>query len=173
MGLLRSRSRSQRRFRLLVNVCPDILSVCPIVSVQYLLNHSTIFFNQTWYCGVISWVDVSCGKKLLTIFNVKVTVRAIIKIWLFLLYLLNCWSVCNQTFFDSTASWAGVSCGKIGLLHSRSRSQQKFKMSMNVSTDDFFWTTEHFVTKLGVVMQHYEPECHLEKNCLLFSRSRL
>ena len=29
--------------------------------------------------------------------------------------------------------------------------------------DDIFWTTEHFVTKLGMVVQHREPECHAEK----------
>ena len=34
-----------------------------------------------------------------------------------------------------------------------------------------FWTTEHFVTKLGMVMQHREPECHAEKTYLLSSRS--
>ena len=49
------------------------------------------------------------------------------------------------------------------LLHSRSRSQQLFKMSVNVCSDNIFWTMEHFVTKLGVVMQHHEPECHSEK----------
>ena len=27
-----------------VNVCPDDISVCPIMSVQHLLNHSTFFF---------------------------------------------------------------------------------------------------------------------------------
>ena len=62
---------------------------------------------------------------------------------------------------------------KIGLLHSRSRSQQRFKMLVNVCLDDIFWTREHFVTKLGMVMQHHDPECHAEKNnCLLSSLSR-
>ena len=56
-------------------------------------------------------------KNWFTIFNVKVTVRVyIIKIWLFLLFLLKYWSICNQTWFDSIALWGGVSCGKIGLL---------------------------------------------------------
>ena len=49
------------------------------------------------------------------------------QIWLFLLYLLNCWSVCNQTCTDSKTSEAGVSCAKNGLLRSRSRSQQRVK----------------------------------------------
>ena len=51
---------------------------------------------------------------------------------------------------------------KMGLLRSRSRSQRRFKMSVNVCPDDIFWTTEHFVTKLGVVMQHHKQECSLK-----------
>ena len=50
----------------------------------------------------------------------------------------------------------------MGLLRSISRSQRRFKMSMNVFPGDFFWITEHFVAKFGMVMQHYEPECHAE-----------
>ena len=30
--------------------------------------------------------------------------------------------------------------------------------------DDIFCTTEHFVTKPGLVMQHHKPECHAEKS---------
>ena len=79
-------------------------------------------------------------KDWFTMFNVEVTVKAYItKIWLFLLHLLNCWSVCNQTGFDSTASWVGESCGKMGLLCSRSRSQRRFKMLLNVCPDDISW----------------------------------
>ena len=31
-------------------------------------------------------------------------------------------------------------------------------MSMNVCLDNVFWIAEHFVTKLGMVMQRHEPE---------------
>ena len=82
---------------------PVILSVCPILSRRYLLNRSTIF-NQIRYGSVFSRGGVSGRKKLVTIFNVKVTVRTcVIKIRLFLLYLPICWSVCNQTWCGSTA----------------------------------------------------------------------
>ena len=37
-------------------------------------------------------------------------------------------------------------------------------MSISVHPDDIILTAEHFVTKLGIVMQHYEPECHTGKN---------
>ena len=35
-------------------------------------------------------------------------------------------------------------------------------MSVNVCLDDIFLTTVHFVTKLGVVMQHHKPDCSVE-----------
>ena len=50
----------------------------------------------------------------------------------------------------------------MGLLCLRSSSQWRFKMSVNVCPD-IFWTTEHFVTNPGMVMQHHKPECHAEK----------
>ena len=46
-----------------------------------------------------------------------------------------------------------------GLLDTRSRSQQNFKMSMNVCPDDIFQIAEPFTTKLGMVMHHYKPDC--------------
>ena len=58
-------------------------------------------------------------KKWFPIFNVTTAKAYLIKIWLFLLSPLNCWSVCNQTCFDSTASEVGVSCGKMWLPHRR------------------------------------------------------
>ena len=40
--------------------------------------------------------------------------------------------------------------------------QRRFKMLVN-DCPDIFWTTDHFVTKPGVVRQHHKPECHAEK----------
>ena len=36
-------------------------------------------------------------------------------------------------------------------------------MSVSVCPDDIFGTTEHFVTKPGMIKQHHKPECHAEK----------
>ena len=36
-------------------------------------------------------------------------------------------------------------------------------MLVNVCPDIIFCTTEHFVTKLGMIMGHHEPECHAEE----------
>ena len=70
-------------------------------------------------------------QKLFAVFKVTVTARAhIIKILLWLLYLLNCWFFGNQSWSDYRLSYAKASCGKIGLLHSRSRSQRRVKMSI-------------------------------------------
>ena len=43
---------------------------------------------------------------------------------------------------------------------------------MYVCPDGMFWTTEHFVTTFGMVIQCHEPEWHAEKRWLLSSRSR-
>ena len=126
-------------------VCPSVCQPsCPVPLYTTLLS-------GTW-CR---------KKKSFTIFNAKVTAKAyIIKLWLFLLYLLNCWSVCNRIWFGGTSPQVRVFSGKCWLLQSRWRSQQIFKMSMTVWLYDIFWTTEHFVTQRGMVMQHHEPECH-------------
>ena len=36
-------------------------------------------------------------------------------------------------------------------------------MLVNVCPDDIFWTTEHIVTKPGMVMQRHKQECPAEK----------
>ena len=99
-----------------------------------------------------------------TIFNVKITARAyIIKIWLCLLYFLNYWSICKQTWFDSTALEARVSCGKKLLLHSRSRSQWRFKMLANVCLDDIFYKPQNIFSSNLVCLCTTISQCHAEK----------
>ena len=142
---------------------------CPL-NISWTAQPFSFFYipNLIWWCVIMR--QCVMRKNWFTIFNLKVTVRAyIIKISLFLLLNhLNCWSVCKQTWYNRTASYAWVSCGKIGLLHSGSSSQQKFKIVVNVCLDDILWTTEHFVTKPGMVMQRHKPECHAQKlvHCL-------
>ena len=53
---------------------------------------------------------------------------------------------------------------KKGLLCLRLRSQWNFKLSMNVCLDEIFWTAEPFITNLGTVMHHHDPECNA-KGC--------
>ena len=56
-----------------------------------------------------------------------------------------------------------MSSENIGLLCSRSRSQPVLHLSVKVSLDDIFWIVEPFVTKPGMVIRHYKPECHVHK----------
>ena len=185
MGLLRSRSRSQRRFKMSVNVCLDNIfwitkhfvtkvgmvmqhhepESCGNVLLLLLFlqgqGHGEGSYDQNltlssilsellipWQPNLVWWYIIisqsATQKNWFIVFYVKVTVRAyIIKIWLFLLYLLNCWSVCNvdecfsgwyllnhrtfcdQIWYGDAASWARVMWKilLLLLLLSRSRSQ--------------------------------------------------
>ena len=155
----------------------SVCSCVRILSGRYRVNRS-IFCNQSWYGGVLSWAGVSCGKIVLlsyhkpeypvkivllcsrsrsqqfffffwiewvivrmissktpifllpnlvelciiisqsviqknwfAVFKGKVTARAhMIKMWLLLLYLLNCSSFCNQTWFYGMLLSPGVPC---------------------------------------------------------------
>ena len=40
-------------------------------------------------------------------------------------------------------------------------------MLVIVCLDDIFGITDHFVTKFGMVMQHYKPECHAVKKGII------
>ena len=82
------------------------LSICSSVGVSnpVLLGSPELFNhflpNLVWRCVIMRWCVFR--KNWFTLFDVSVTARAyIIKIWLFLLCLLDCWSVCNQIWFDS------------------------------------------------------------------------
>ena len=49
------------------------------------------------------------------------------------------------------------------LLCSRSLSQPRLKVSVNVNLDDILCIAEPFVTKPSMVIHHYKPECHVQK----------
>ena len=64
-----------------------------------------------------------------------------------------------------------VSYEEIGLLCSKSRLHQNFKMSVDVGPYDIFWIAEAITTKLSLVMHHHEPDCLAKKIGLLSGRS--
>ena len=79
-------------------------------------------------------------------------------------YLLSCQTFCYQLgVFCDASSWAGVSCKKIGLLFSRSRSQQGLICSKYDSFYYIFWTVDPFATKMGLVVHYHKPKCLMEK----------
>ena len=66
-----------------------------------------------------------------------------------------------------------MSCEKIRMPCSGSMSQQRFKISVTVHTDDTcFSTAEPFVTKLHLAMHHHDLESPLKRIDSLSSRSR-
>ena len=100
------------------------------------------------------------------IFEVEVLARVyIIKIWVLFLLLYSNLPIC----WEPNLVWSYIikkpECpvNKIGLLCSRSRSQQKIRMSMNLCPDNIFSTAEHFLIEFGMRRHHYELECHAEK----------
>ena len=56
-----------------------------------------------------------------------------------------------------------VSSETIGLLCSRSLSQPRLQVSVNVSLNNILWIAEPFVTKPSMVIHHYKPECQVRK----------
>ena len=65
-GITAFKVRSQERFKMSGNVCPDdIFSMCPIVSAQYLLNCSTIFCVCAELGMVVYYHEVICHAQKL------------------------------------------------------------------------------------------------------------
>ena len=80
-----------------------------------------IFWTAEYFVTKLGMVtqhhETEClaGKKKFAVFKVKVTARAdMINIWLFLLYLLNCWFFGSQTWSGDISSWARVPYEEIG-----------------------------------------------------------
>ena len=61
-----------------------------------------------------------------------------------------------------------VSNENVGLLCSRSMSQPRLKVSVNVSLDDILCIAEPFVTESSMVRHQYKPECHMKKQVSAF-----
>ena len=81
---------------------------------------------------------------------------------------------CYQTWYCGVSSWAGVSCKKIGLLFSRSRSQQWLIWLKYDIFYYIFWTADPFATKLGLIVLHLKPECLMMKlDCCVQDHSKI
>ena len=96
-GLMIGYHRPERLVKTKMNYCIQGQghsegSKCRCLSRWYFLNRQT-FCSQTRIVMHHNERECHAKKKPFAIFKVKVTARArIIKIWQFLLYLLNCWS---------------------------------------------------------------------------------
>ena len=100
-------------------------------------------------------------KDWFAVLKIKVTVKDnIIKIWLFnmlseLLILLQV----NLVWWYIIIRWIVLWKDWIAVLWSRSRSQKKFRIPVNVRLHYISSAAEPSVTKLGMVMEHHEPKC--------------
>ena len=62
-----------------------------------------LLLNLVWWCNIMS--QIVFEKDWFAVFKIMVIVMDnVIKIWQFLLHLLNCWSFCFQICFDNTLS---------------------------------------------------------------------
>ena len=113
--------------------------------------------NLVWWCIIMS--QIVFQTDWYAVFKIKITVKDhIIKLWLselliFLQLNLVWWHIITILWKDK----------KIVLLWSRS--QERFKIPVNVHLEDISSTAEPSVTKLGVVMHHHDhgPECHARR----------
>ena len=126
---------------------------------KYLLNHIT-FWYQTWYNDAASWARVSSRKKIVCClqgqghnkgsFDQNVTLSTMSSELLILQQPNLVWwyMIISQNVLWK--NWYIVFEVKVRV------------KGQNVSfyPDDIFLTAEHFVTKLGVVMQHHELGGH-------------
>ena len=118
-----------------------------------------LFPNVVLWCIIMSQSVMQ--KDWFAIFKVTVTARAhMIKIWQFLLYLLDCWSFCYQTWFDSTLSQAWMFYGeKLDCCVQGQGYDKISKCQLMFVQMIFFGSLSLFATRPDVVMHYYEPDC--------------
>ena len=185
MGLLCSRSRSQRMFKMSVNVCPNDIFW---ITEHFVTKFGMVMQHHEPERRAVIFVVVA-------IFKVKVTVRALmIKIYGSFYYIF--WTV------DSLSTKLGLmihhhkpECPvkKVGLLHSGSMSQWRVKMLMSVqmisstpssillpnlvlwciimqeliwskydNVSGIFWAADPFAAILGLIVHYHKPECFMK-----------
>ena len=99
-------------------------------------------------------------QKIGSLYSLSRSQRGLI--WLFLLYLLKCWLVCTQIGLIVQHQEPECPVEKWDYCVQFQGHREGLKCQWMFFRVIFFWITEHFVAKFGMVMQHYEPECHAE-----------
>ena len=136
-------------------------SKCQWMFLQMIFSESLnlLLPNLVWWCIIMS--QIVFQKDWFAVFKIKDTVKDnMIKIWLFsivseLLILLQLSLVWWHILTMMIVLWKD----RIALLWSKSRSQKRFRIPVNVHLDDISSVAEPSVTKLGMVMQHHGPKC--------------
>ena len=138
------------------------ISKCQWLFIQMLSSEmlNLILPNLVRWCIIMS--QIVFQKYWFAVVKVNATVKDHVTKDDFLIYLLTCWSFCNLNhlvWWQLIMSWIDLWKDWIALLWSRSRSQERFSIPMNVCPDNIFYITELFTTTLGRVMHHHEPDC--------------
>ena len=141
------------------------MSKCHWMFLQMIFSESLnlLLPNLVWWCIIMS--QIVFQKDWFAVFKIKDTVKDnMIKIWLFsivseLLILLQLSLVWWHILTMMIVLWKD----RIALLWSKSRSQKRFRIPVNVHLDDISSAAGPFLTKLGLVMQHHEPKCHARR----------
>ena len=142
-----------------VKVTAKFQNVNECLSRWYFLNRLTFLLpNVVWWCIIMS--QIVFQKDWFAVFKIKVTVKDNIKIWLFnilseQLILLQL----SLVWWYIIIRWIVLWKDRIALLWSRSRSQKRSRIPVNVHLDNISSPAEASVTKLGLVMQHHGPKC--------------
>ena len=151
--LLSTRSRSQRGL-----ICSKYYSFYYIFCIADSLatNRGLMVHHHKLEC---------LGKKLITVFKVKVTgkvqnVNECLSRW----YLLNATHFVTKLVMVKHYNESECWCKKIGLLSSRSRSHQGLIWSKCDSFYYIFWTADPFATKFCFVVLYLKPESVLWRN---------
>ena len=118
--------------------------------------------NLVWWCSIVCQSVLRTNWFCLAIFKVKATGRAhMTKIWLSTIFSellipgqpdLVWWYI----ILSLSVLWKKLNY----CIHSQGHSEGQ---NVYVCLDDIFHTTQHFVSKLGITMHHYEPECPAER----------
>ena len=109
------------------------------------------------------------AKKWDSIFKVKVTVWTYITHQNTTVSTISFISSKPVSLLQPNSTWVyiiiskEVSSENVGLLCSRSMSQPRLKVSVNVSLDGILCIAYPFVTKPSMVRYHYKPERHMRK----------
>ena len=165
IDLLFSRSRSMQDliWSKYDNFCCIFWIAAPFATKPGLIvhYHKPECFMEKLDCIIMS--QIVFQKDWFAVLKVKVTVKDnIIKVWLFnvlseLLILLQL----NLVWWYIIIRW--IVKYLTAPLWSRSRSQKRLRIPVNVHLDDISSAAEPSVTKLGMVMQHHGPKCHARR----------
>ena len=113
---------------------------------------------------------VSCGKTLVAVFTVEVTVMVrVLKKWLFLAYLPSFWTCYSQTWYGCALSQARVLCKMFQMLASCSKLQWGFESC--VSAHAIRLALELCATKHSMLVSDHQ--CVVQKDWVAISEVRV